>query len=91
MARHRMLLSVDDELHGILKELSEVSGIPAATFAAQLLELSKPQLRDLVESMRLAKNSPSEAIDKLIEAINKCENEAEKWKQEAAQEKKKLE
>jgi hypothetical protein len=85
-----MLLSIDDELHRILMELSEESGVPAATYAAQLLESAKPQLKALTETFRLAKTSPNQALDMLMDTVNKQQEVAEKWKKVAAQEKKKL-
>lgn len=69
MARHRMLLSLDDELYNALKELSEEAGVPAATFVVQLLESSKPQIEAITAAVRLAKQQPAGALDKLNEMV----------------------
>ena len=76
MARHRMLLSIDDELHAIFKELSEITGMPAAAFATSFLTELKPQLRAMSEAMRLAKAGSSEALEKVMMMVDSSKKEA---------------
>ena len=56
MGRHRMILSLNDELHSILMELSKETGTPAATFVVDLLESSKPHIMQISEAVKQAKN-----------------------------------
>lgn len=56
MGRHRMILSLSDELHSILMELSKETGTPAATFVVELLESSKPHIMQISEAVKQAKN-----------------------------------
>jgi predicted DNA-binding protein len=56
MGRHRMILSLSDELHSILMELSKETGTPAATFVVELLESSKPHIMQISEAVKHAKN-----------------------------------
>lgn len=56
MGRHRMILSLSDELHSILMELSKETGTPAATFVVELLETSKNEIIQISEAVKQAKN-----------------------------------
>jgi len=51
-----MILSLSDELHSILMELSRETGTPAATFVVELLESSKPHIMQISEAVKHAKN-----------------------------------
>jgi len=69
MGRHRMLLSVDDDLFALLKELSDVSGIPAATFIVQILGDAKPNIQALIDTFKILKKNPVAAIERLEESL----------------------
>jgi len=56
MGRHRMILSLSDDLHSILMELSKETGTPAATFVVELLESSKHHIMQISEAVKQAKN-----------------------------------
>jgi len=55
MARKRMILSLDEELHSVLMEFSKETGTPAASFVVQLLEETKPKIKKIIEMVKLAK------------------------------------
>lgn len=57
MGRHRMILSLSDELHAILMELSKETGTPAATFVVELIESSKHEIAKITEAVKHAKNN----------------------------------
>lgn len=76
MARHRMLLSIDDELHSIFKEFSENLGVPAATFVTNILTDLKPRFQATLEAMNLAKEGNIEALDKLVNLADAAKQEA---------------
>lgn len=62
MSRKRMLLSLDQELHGLLMELSKMSGVPAATFVTGLLEQAKPQIIHLIHTYAVARSHTSLSV-----------------------------
>lgn len=73
MGRHRMILSLSDELHSILMEFSQETGTPAATFVVELLESSKEQIIQISEAVKQAKNQQREQA---FETLNKMATDA---------------
>ena len=63
-----MLLSLDSEIHSLLMEFSKETGTPATSFVVELLETTKPQIRAIIEMVKLAKqNAPRDATNILRE------------------------
>jgi predicted DNA-binding protein len=50
MKRHRMMLTLDDETHKVLKNFRESTGLPAATLAAHMLKKAVPHIEDFLTS-----------------------------------------
>ena len=73
MGRHRMILSLSDELHSILMELSKETGTPAATFVVELLESSKPHIMQISEAVKHAKNQQKAQA---LKTLNKMATDA---------------
>jgi len=66
MARKRMILSLDEELHSILMEFSKETGTPAASFVVELLEETKPRIEQLTEMVKLAKQNAVGDVHNLL-------------------------
>lgn len=93
MARKRMLLSLEDELHSALMDFSKETGAPAATFVAEVLEEMKPKIVQLTKMIRLTKEKSTDAglnrlkdlaenasleLKELVEELNQSQNHDEK-------------
>ncbi len=50
-----MIISLDDDLHQIFKELSEVSGISVATLVYQFFDQIREHLKSLRKAMEVFK------------------------------------
>jgi len=88
MARKRMILSLDEELHSILMEFSKETGTPAASFVVQLLEETKPKIVTLTEMVKLAKqNTMGEAHNLLKKMTVDASAELKELKKEIDKEK----
>jgi len=61
MAKPRIQISISQEMKDILKELSSLTGSPSSKLASQTLESALPVFKDMVEAMRVAKESESRA------------------------------
>lgn len=46
----RIMLSVDDELHGSLERLAQIQGLPKATLVRGLLEGQKPVIDAMIKA-----------------------------------------
>lgn len=91
MARHRMLLSLDDDLHNKLKELSQLTGTPAARFVYELLKLSEQNIDSIINALKLVKEQkPALALDQLNEALTKSMHIGTTTQVDIIQEKKKF-
>jgi len=91
MARqNRILLSVDDELHDLLKEFTAVSGVPAASFIYGLLKESQPNIKNLIDTFKIAKISPVAAIEHLEEMMTRSIHIGATAQLEMLEDKKKL-
>ncbi|MDK9709302.1 MAG: hypothetical protein OEL83_19875 [Desulforhopalus sp.] len=90
MARKRMILSLDENVHSVLMEFSKETGTPAATFVTQLLEETLPKIIQITEMVKLAKaNAGDKALEKLMdmtiaadEQIKTLKADMEKTKEE---------
>ena len=78
MAKKRMFLSLDKELYDILMKLSEVSGVSASGFVAEMLQTAKPRLLELIETFKLVQEKPGEALDKLKETVANTQQDVKK-------------
>jgi hypothetical protein len=47
-----MLLSLDTELHSLLMELNKETGMPVTSFVVEILETTKPQIRNAIEMIK---------------------------------------
>ena len=54
---HRMLLSLSDELHTLLRSFTQETGIPSATFVTALLECSRIDLINIITATKNAKKN----------------------------------
>lgn len=61
----RMGISLPPEVHKAYMELSEVSGMAASTFAAQVLSEALPMVRQLTAAFKVAQDSPAKAAAEL--------------------------
>ena len=71
MPRHRMILSLDDEIHRVLKELSELTGTPASRLVVDLLHGTKPQFQGIIKTLRQAQENKMAAMDNLNALISR--------------------
>jgi predicted DNA-binding protein len=82
MGRHRMILSLTEELHTILMELSKETGTPAAAFVVELLESSKNEIAKITEAVKYAKNQQrAQAIETLNQMTVEVASKLDKHKQ----------
>lgn len=88
MARKRMILSLDEELHSILMEFSKETGTPAASFVVELLEETKPKIKKLTEMVKLAKqNAMGDAHNLLKNMTDDARSELKELREEMDKEK----
>lgn len=67
--RTRMALTLTPELAAAFRDLTDATGVAASSFVVELLTESLPQIRLLTQVARQAKQSPSQALESLSEAI----------------------
>lgn len=85
MARKRMILSLDEELHSILMEFSKETGTPAASFVVEMLEEMKPRVIKLTQMVKLAKeNAIGDAHDLLTTMATEAQLEIKDLKKEVS-------
>ena len=90
MGRHRMLLSLSDELHSILMELSKDTGTPAATFVVELLESSKSEIMKISEAVKQAKNQQrAQALETLSQMATDVTSKMDTFQQTLNEEERK--
>lgn len=83
MARKRMILSLDDDLHSVLMDLAKETGNPAASFVVELLEETKPRLIELLKMVKLAKQrAVDEARNVLIDMTSTAQSQIDELRQE---------
>lgn len=72
--KRRCNLSLTDELHETLDQLSELTGTPKATILAQVIEQLNPQFKHLLDALQVVRRHPDKAAevgnDYLQKAIN---------------------
>ena len=89
MARKRMLLTIDENLHTTLKELSKAMGTPAASFVTNLLEELQPRFQATLDAINLAKEGKIEAIDKFIDLADESKKDVSALKKKMSKDRKK--
>ena len=64
----RINLSVDDDMDGLLTELSALQGIPKATLVTQYLDMLRPHMVEIRDAIRMVneKNDPSPHLRKML-------------------------
>ena len=71
--RPRITVTLTDETHALLKDLSALSGKSMSFLISDLVEGIIPQLSRTVEVMKAAKNAPEEIRQKIIEQYEESE------------------
>lgn len=71
--RPRTTITLTDETHRLLKDLSELSGKSMSFILGDLVEGIIPQLSKTIEVMRAAKEAPEEIKQKIIEQYEQSE------------------
>lgn len=71
--RPRITVTLTDETHALLKDLSALSGKSMSFLISDLVEGIIPQLSRTVEVMKAAKNAPEEIRQKIIEQYEQSE------------------
>ena len=69
MAQKRMLITLDEETHSIYKKFTDVSGIPSATFAAEILKDFSPRLIQVIEIIEKAKDQDSGSAEAILKKM----------------------
>lgn len=64
----RINLSVDDDMDGLLTELSALQGIPKATLVTQYLDMLRPHMVEIRDAIRMVneKKDPSPHLRKML-------------------------
>ena len=57
--KRRIALTVDDDLNGILDELSRLTQTPKSTIIVDFLKDAKPHLKDIVDALKLVEDKKS--------------------------------
>lgn len=71
--RPRITVTLTDDTHALLKDLSALSGKSMSFLISDLVEGIIPQLSRTVEVMKAAKNAPEEIRQKIIEQYEESE------------------
>ena len=69
MARHRLTLSISPELKRALDELNEATGVAAASFVGEIIEVNTPMILGIAEAARKAKEEPARALELMQRAM----------------------
>lgn len=69
MARHRLTLSISPELKHALEELNEATGVAAASFVGEIIEVNIPMILGIAEAARRAKDEPGRALEIMQRAM----------------------
>lgn len=65
----RVYVPISRELEKDLEEFTQVSGVAKSQILSQLLSECGPVIRSMTEAYRLAKKSPSQALESLREVV----------------------
>jgi len=65
----RMQLQLDDDQHALLMELSEKTGVAAASLVKVLLKAAEPQIRGILESVRRAEFNTAYLFEVMQSAV----------------------
>ena len=71
--RPRITVTLTDDTHALLKDLSALSGKSMSFLISDLVEGIIPHLSRTVEVMKAAKNAPEEIRQKIIEQYEEAE------------------
>ncbi|WP_348239906.1 hypothetical protein [Salmonella enterica] len=63
----RVYVPVSDDLRAALEEFTKESGIAKSQILSQLLSETAPVIRAMTEAFRVAKKSPTAAVDRMRE------------------------
>ncbi len=66
----RFSVSVSEEMRYLLEELSTITGQPRSSLAGELLEETKPVLRDMLAAFRAMAEAKQQGKDALVDVIN---------------------
>jgi hypothetical protein len=67
----RIQISLDPETDKVLTDLSKLTGRPIGTIVRELLGEAVDALKVTVGALRLAKTSPEEAVQRMVEMADK--------------------
>ena len=69
LARHRLTLSISPQLKRALDELNEATGVAAASFVGEIIEVNTPMILGIAEAARKAKEEPARALELMQRAM----------------------
>lgn len=65
----RLVVLLEPETLAVVKAMSEAGGISMSAFVASMIEEARPQMKQIVDAMNIAKRDRLEAFDMMTETL----------------------